>query len=124
MGKAGNDIILKVPCGTIISEVYSDEEYEFLQDIQDDDDFDYVYGSSDQAENKDTLVLKPIHIERHNHKILVAQGGKPGLGNALCAGTATRRSVPVPGGRVPGQRGQKRSLLLELKIIADVGLVG
>ena len=127
MGKKGNDVILRVPCGTVISEVYSDEEYEFLREMQDDTDLDFadeVYVSNDLAENKDVLGLKPVDIERHNQMVLVAEGGKPGLGNALYAGTASRRALTVPNTHVPGQRGQHRSLLLELKIIADVGLVG
>ena len=127
MGKKGNDVILRVPCGTVISEVYSDEEYEFLREMQNDADLDYidkVYGNIDPTENNDILGLKPIDIERHNQMVLVAEGGKPGLGNALYAGTASRRALAVPNTHVPGQRGQHRSLLLELKIIADVGLVG
>jgi GTP-binding protein len=53
-------------------------------------------------------------------RVLVAKGGKGGRGNAHFA-TPTRR---VPRVAEKGEKGEERMLLLELKTIAEVGLVG
>lgn len=53
-------------------------------------------------------------------ELVVAQGGKGGLGNAALA-TAARKA---PGFALLGEEGESRVIQLELKVVADVGLVG
>ena len=62
-------------------------------------------------------------LDKHNAYVLVARGGRPGLGNSVFA-RSSRFRPSMPTTTMPGSPGDMRSLLLELKIIADVGLVG
>jgi GTP-binding protein len=64
------------------------------------------------------LVLKDL--AKPGESIVAAQGGAGGKGN-LHFKTSTNRAPREFG---PGEKGQVRRLLLELKVIADVGLVG
>ncbi len=85
-GADGEDVVLPVPVGTVIS---VDEQV--LADLP-------VAGSS----------------------VVVARGGRGGLGNAALA-TARRKA---PGFALLGEPGEQVSVVLELKTVADVGLVG
>ena len=59
-------------------------------------------------------------LTRNGDRLLVAQGGKGGLGN-MHFKSSTNRS---PRQSTPGTEGEERELRLELKLLADVGLLG
>jgi GTP-binding protein len=61
-----------------------------------------------------------LTLHAHKEILLVARGGVGGTGNAVLNGSvhAHRRM------KLPGQEGEARNLFLQLKVIADVGLVG
>jgi GTP-binding protein len=87
-GAAGDDVVLRMPVGTIITD----------------------------AETGETVaeLLAP------DEKVLLAKGGDGGFGN-LHYKTSTNRA---PRQKTPGWPGQHRSLRLELRLLADVGLLG
>ena len=87
-GHAGDDIILKMPVGTIITDV----------------------------ETGDVLfeLLVPGEV------ITIAKGGDGGFGNMRFKSAINR----APRQKTPGWPGEKRELKLELKVLADVGLLG
>jgi GTP-binding protein len=87
-GAAGDDITLKMPVGTIISDA---ETGEVLYEL-----------------------LTP------GEKIIIAKGGDGGFGNLRYKSAINR----APRQKTPGWPGERKSLKLELKVLADVGLLG
>jgi GTPase len=87
-GAAADDVVLRVPVGTIIID----------------------------TETGDTLV----ELLEHGQKVMIAKGGDGGFGN-LHYKTATNRA---PRQKTPGWPGEIKNLRLELRLLADVGLLG
>jgi GTPase len=69
-------------------------------------------------DSEHNLILKDL-VEP-GEQVVAARGGKGGKGNAAFK-TATNRA---PRESTPGGEGERKHLLLELKVIADVGLIG
>ena len=67
--------------------------------------------------SESTLLADLAH---EGQRVLIARGGRGGRGNAQFVSSTNR----APRRTEPGQAGEERSLHLELKLLADVGLVG
>ena len=60
------------------------------------------------------------YLTYHGQRVCLAKGGKGGLGNIHFKSSVNR----APKQSTPGEEGETRSLQLELKVLADVGLLG
>ncbi|MBI5901222.1 MAG: GTPase ObgE [Rhodocyclales bacterium] len=87
-GKGGEDMDLRMPVGTVITDIDSGE----------------VIADLDQD----------------GKRVLIAKGGTGGLGNIHFKSSTNR----APKQSTPGTPGEQRNLQLELKVLADVGLLG
>lgn len=74
-------------------------------------------GTTIYNDKTDEVLADLMH---HGDEAVIAQGGRGGLGNSHFA-TATRQS---PDFAQEGEEGQSLNIRLELKLLADVGLVG
>ena len=87
-GRGADDIVLRVPVGTVISD----------------------------AETGETIA----DLAADGQTALLAKGGQGGLGNIHFKSSTNR----APRQSTPGERGEQRELRLELRVLADVGLLG
>ena len=87
-GKSGENVVVRVPLGTIITDRETGER---AGDVTD-----------------------------HGQQLLLAKGGRGGLGNVHFKSSTNR----APRQTVPGASGETIKLHLELKVLADIGLLG
>lgn len=87
-GRSGEDIVIKVPIGTIVRDP-----------------------------NAEIVIAD---LKQDEEKVLVADGGRGGRGNAKFKSNRLR----VPNFSEPGEPSIERELEFELKLIADVGIIG
>ena len=87
-GAAADDIVMRMPVGTIISDADTGEQI--------------------------------AELLEHDQKVLLAKGGDGGFGNLHFKSSTNR----APRQKTPGWPGEHRRLQLELRVLADVGLLG
>lgn len=87
-GKGADDVVLRMPVGTVIRNAATDETV--------------------------------ADLIQHQQKMLLAKGGAGGLGNLHFKSSTNR----TPRQFTQGEAGQEFELKLELKVLADVGLLG
>ena len=153
-GHAGKDLIIKVPCGTLVWQLKDTTPPIEKKMRRDDDEEDeeesenMMLGTStgkrplfrtsqgksaleidlskeaedaeetpDGIENKGTLIAD---LTTHGQQFILCKGGRGGLGNRNFA-TARHQT---PRFAQPGEPGTEGEYLLELRIMAEIGLVG
>ena len=87
-GKGGDDMDLRMPVGTVITDI---DRGEVIADL-----------------------------DKDGKRVLIAKGGNGGLGNIHFKSSTNR----APKQSTPGTPGEQRNLQLELKVLADIGLLG
>jgi len=90
-GRNGEDLVLAVPAGTVVS--YKNQ----------------IGGNAIIAD-----------LEQAGQQVVVAKGGKGGLGNTHFA-SSTNQAPRIASN---GEAGEEASIILELRLIADVGIIG
>lgn len=152
-GHAGKDLILKVPCGTLVwriadttppPEPKKSKPAEPEEESADDKSIipsslarrPIIHSASgekameiDLSTDDDSAVFREqtgekgelvADLTEHGQQFILCKGGRGGLGNRNFA-TARRQT---PRFAQPGEPGQEGEYLFELRIMADVGLVG
>ena len=95
-GKNAKDIIIPVPLGTVAKRLVENEE------------------------TGETELVPVGEVTEHGEQLVLLQGGRGGLGNWHFK-SATNQT---PRYAQPGEEGDEGAFILELKVLADVGLVG
>jgi GTP-binding protein len=114
-GETGDDLILPVPCGTVAFEIPPRLP---VADTYDWEDEEETEAPAPHPHDEEKIFIG--EVVNDGDLLKVAAGGKGGRGNATFA-TSTNRA---PRESTPGTPGEDKRLLLELKIVAEVGLVG
>jgi GTP-binding protein len=144
-GAAGKDLIVKVPCGTMVWKLPADQQTGEPDETPPDETGPVLRASSSQREifrttagaqavevdlseepaGKTASAPKPkgelvADLTEHQQRFVLCKAGRGGLGNRNFA-TAARQT---PRFAQPGEPGDEGAFLLELRIIAEVGLIG
>lgn len=147
-GHAGKDLVVKVPCGTLVWRLPIAEETESqeMSGTTGKTGFQTISGSRPLLRSSGSAQFQEIDLSaeeeepssddgpaglktpgelvadltEHGQRFILCKGGRGGLGNRNFA-TAARQT---PRFAQPGEPGDEGEFLFELRIIAEVGLVG
>jgi len=144
-GHAGKDLVIKVPCGTLVWKLPSAPPTEDEIETEDQDEkpvlktgtskrplirasggvvaqeIDLSQDDESESEAADAKKGELVaDLTEHGQQFVLCKGGRGGLGNRNFA-TARRQT---PRFAQPGEPGDEGDYLFELRIMADVGLVG
>jgi len=87
-GKEGEDLVLKIPAGTLLKDFKTGETI--------------------------------ADLKKHGQKIMIARGGRGGMGNTHFKSSTHK----APQFAEHGEEGEHRMVLLELQLVADIGIIG
>jgi GTPase len=144
-GHAGKDLVVKVPCGTLVWRLPTPPRSAEEDTAETDDDgpalktigskrplirgaghamaqeIDLSKEDAGESATMDSTKGELVtDLTQHGQQFILCKGGRGGLGNRNFA-TAARQT---PRFAQPGEPGEEGDYLLELRIIAEVGLVG
>ncbi len=143
-GHAGSDIIVKVPCGTLVWRIASDPSAPEASPANEDEPTELPVTASQRPVFRTAGSIQAMEVDlseevegtedtsadgarelvadltTHGQRFTLCKGGRGGLGNRNFA-TARRQT---PRFAQPGEPGDEGDFLFELRIIAEVGLVG
>ncbi|MCX7722108.1 MAG: GTPase ObgE [Verrucomicrobiae bacterium] len=127
-GAAGKDLVVKVPCGTLVWRIEprdsvlsgpAGSDIRAAESNQTRGDVSKAGGPSGRryAHPRGELIAD---LTEHGQQFILCRGGRGGLGNRNFA-TSVRQAPRIA---QPGEPGEEGYFLLELRMIADVGIVG
>jgi GTPase len=144
-GRAGDDLVIKVPCGTLVWKLPAPEPVESDEEADEESPPQFLTSSSKrpvirsaagvqamefnlEEEGEEESRRKSSHegaelvadLTRDGERFVLCKAGRGGLGNRNFA-TATRQA---PRFAQPGEPGEEGEYIFELQIVAEVGLVG
>ena len=144
-GHAGRDLLVKVPCGTLVWELSKGRPQEDAEEDDESEERPAMPASSSsrpllrlaagaqamevdlekEAEARPAVAPKNqgkliADLTTHGQRFVLCHGGRGGLGNRNFATAAHQ----TPRFAQPGEAGEEGEFLLELRLIAEVGLVG
>lgn len=106
-GKSRDDVYVKLPIGTVVYEI---PQRMFQSSIKEREEFEELLSERELL----------VEIMESGQEVLIAKGGKGGMGNFHFRSSKNQ----APREFEEGEKGEDKFLLLELKVRADVGIVG